>query len=71
MTVEPVTGLVAPIHCLSLNPPGALHGQPHATTEEHHTLEGGVQGLLGRVNLVPIPRREGLRQVSTCNREGS
>lgn len=25
----------------------------------------------GRVNLVPIPRREGLRQMSTCNREGS
>lgn len=23
----------------------------------------------GGVNLVPIPRREGLRQVSTCNRE--
>ncbi|XP_025737578.1 protein DENND6B isoform X8 [Callorhinus ursinus] len=30
------------------HPPGALHGQPHAPAEEHHTLEGPCLRLLPR-----------------------
>lgn len=40
MRAEAVTaGLVAHIFLVPY-PPGALHGKPHATAEEHHTLEG-------------------------------
>lgn len=63
MRAEAVTaGLVAHIFLVPY-PPGALHGEPHATAEEHHTLEG-------RVISVPIPRREGPRRMSAWNREG-
>lgn len=62
-------GLVAHIFLVPY-PPGALHGQPHATAEEHHTLEGRAKGVLGRVISIPIPRREGPRRMSTWNREG-
>jgi hypothetical protein len=48
--------------------PGALHGQPHATAAEHHTLEGGVWGSWGGWILSPSQRREDLGQVSTWSR---